>query len=203
VLACLISLATLAWIERKRWLSRRSAVWIAVLVCGAVALFAVVVPEVAEGYWGRVRQAFDTIQDSPDRALSGRLESWGTVLSFIFEHPVQTFFGIGYKTLPYTEHLGRRVIADNMYLSLLVETGALGLVALLALNAAILSTTWKAMRAGSFHGKWLFCFWIGESLQMLSGDILTYWRGLPIYFWVLAQAVRRSEWEVPRAGTSH
>jgi hypothetical protein len=25
---------------------------------------------------------------------------------------------------------------------------------------------------------------------MLTGDILTYWRILPLYFWVLAQAVR-------------
>ncbi|MEI9811455.1 MAG: hypothetical protein WDO18_01700 [Acidobacteriota bacterium] len=97
--------------------------------------------------------------------------------------------GIGYKTLPYTEHLGRPVIADNMYLSLLVETGVLGLLALLALNATILTTSWRAMKPGSLHGKWMFCFWAGESLQMLSGDILTYWRVLPIYFWVLAQAV--------------
>jgi hypothetical protein len=25
---------------------------------------------------------------------------------------------------------------------------------------------------------------------MLTGDILTYWRVLPVYFWVLAQAVK-------------
>jgi hypothetical protein len=28
---------------------------------------------------------------------------------------------------------------------------------------------------------------------MLSGDILTYWRVLPLYFWVLAQSVRAVE----------
>jgi hypothetical protein len=27
-------------------------------------------------------------------------------------------------------------------------------------------------------------------VQMLSGDLLTYWRVLPVYFWVLALAVR-------------
>jgi O-antigen ligase len=189
VIACLISLVTLAWIERERWFSRRSMIWITVLACVSIALFAVAVPEVAEGYWGRLQLTFDRIQDSPDSALSGRLESWGTVLRFIVEHPLQTFFGIGYKTLPYTQFLGRPVIVDNMYLSILVETGVFGLLALLALNAAILTTAWGAMRRGSIHGKWLFCFWIGESLQMLSGDILTYWRVLPLYFWVLAQAV--------------
>ncbi|MEP7274059.1 MAG: O-antigen ligase family protein, partial [Acidobacteriota bacterium] len=183
VIACLISLATLAWMERARWFSRRSSLWVALLVCAAVVLFAISVPEVAEGYWGRVQLAFGSIQDSPDRALSGRLESWTTVFGFILEHPLQTFFGIGYKTLPYTQFLGRSVIADNMYLSLLVETGVFGLLALLALNFAILVTAWKAQRLGSFYGKWLFCFWIGESLQMLSGDILTYWRVLPLYFW--------------------
>jgi len=61
---------------------------------------------------------------------------------------------------------------------------------------------WKAMRVGSIHGKWLFCFWLGESLQMLSGDILTYWRVLPLYFWVLAQAVAATETEAPRASSS-
>ena len=35
-------------------------------------------------------------------------------------------FGIGYKTLPYTDYLGSPVVADNMYLSLLVETGVAG-----------------------------------------------------------------------------
>lgn len=190
VIACLISLAVLAWIERARWFSRSSVLWISGFACAAVLLLAAAAPEVAEGYWGRLELTFGSFQDAPDRVLSGRLESWNTVLQFAAEHPVQTFFGIGYKTLPYTQHLGRPVIADNMYLSLLVETGVLGLLALLALNAAILTTAWRAMRAGSLHGKWLFCFWIGESLQMLSGDILTYWRVLPLYFWVLAQSVR-------------
>jgi O-antigen ligase len=202
VIACLISLAVLGLLERRRWFSRRSMIWITGLAAIAVTLFAVAVPEVAEGYWGRLLQAFNTIQDSPDRALSGRLESWTTVGGFILEHPLQTFFGIGYKTLPYTQYLGRPVIADNMYLSLLVETGVFGLASLLALNSAILVTAWRAMRAGSLHGKWLFCFWIGESLQMLSGDILTYWRVLPIYFWVLAQTVRATDPEAPRASST-
>ncbi len=190
VIACLISLIVLAGLERERWFRRRSAIWIAVLACVSIALFAITVPEVAEGYWGRLQLTVERIQAAPDSALSGRLESWATVLGFIVDHPLQTFFGIGYKTLPYTQHLGRPIIADNMYLSLLVETGVFGLLALLALNAAILWTAWRAARAGSLHGKWLFCFWIGESLQMLSGDILTYWRVLPLYFWALAIAVR-------------
>ena len=51
------------------------------------------------------------------------------------------FLGIGYKTLPYTEYLGRPIIADNMYLSLLVETGVFGLLAL--------GTVWRVRTRGS------------------------------------------------------
>ena len=35
----------------------------------------------------------------------------------------------------------------------------------------------------------MFCFWLGECFQMLSADMLTYWRVLPVYFLVLAWAV--------------
>ncbi len=199
VIACLISLTTLAILERRRWSSRSSILWTVSLAGVAVLLFAVVVPEAARGYWVRFLEAFSSIQDAPDRALSGRFESWSTVFGFIADHPVQILFGIGYKTLPYTEYLGHPIIADNMYLSLLVETGVFGLLALLALNVAILRTAWRAMRGGSLHGKWLFCFWVGESLQMLSGDILTYWRVLPLYFWVLAQACRSLNREAANA----
>jgi O-antigen ligase len=76
-----------------------------------------------------------------------------------------------------------------MYLSALIETGVLGLAALLFLNAAILRASWQALRADSFFGKWMFCFWVGETVQMFSADILTFWRVLPIYLWVLAQVV--------------
>jgi hypothetical protein len=31
---------------------------------------------------------------------------------------------------------------------------------------------------------------MGQVFQMLSGDLLTYWRVLPLYFWALAAAVR-------------
>jgi O-antigen ligase len=121
--------------------------------------------------------------------LSGRLETWQTLAGFIAEHPWQTALGIGYKTLPNTTYLGKPLIADNMYLSALIETGVIGLASLLFLNAAILRTTWRALRADSFFGKWMFCFWIGETVQMFSADILTFWRVLPIYLWVLAQVV--------------
>jgi O-antigen ligase len=106
-------------------------------------------------------------------------------------------FGIGYKTLPYSNFAGSAVIADNTYLSLLAETGVVGLISFLALNAAILRNAFRAARSANpraaFFGEWIFCFWAGEMVQMLSGDLITYWRVLPVYFWVLGTAVREAQ----------
>ncbi len=92
VFACLFSLGVLALIERRRWFTR-SALWVAGLASGAVITFASAVPEVAEGYWARFRGAFDNISDSPDQVLSGRLESWSTVLGFVSRSPAANDFG--------------------------------------------------------------------------------------------------------------
>ena len=188
VVAGAIACGALACLERRSWASRRVLAGLGILVLAAMVLFAVVLPEFATTYGQRIASVGE-IFASPDRILSGRLESWGTLAAFITDHPWQTLLGIGYKTLPQTDYLGKPLIADNMYLSMLVETGVYGLTALLGLNLAILAASWRALRAGSFYGKWMFCFWVGEVVQMLSADILTYWRVLPIYFWVLAQAV--------------
>ena len=81
-----------------------------------------------------------------------------------------------------------------LYPSLLVETGIAGLAALVWLNLSILRASARA--AGSadpqraFCGLWMLCFWTGQVVQMASGDLLTYWRVLPVYFFVLARAVR-------------
>ncbi len=165
---------------------------LAALALIAVTAFALALPEFAQTYWARAGFDWDSVFTSPDAVLSGRLESWRAIAGFVNEHPWQTLAGIGYKTLPYSQHFGKPVIADNMYLSMLVETGIFGLCALLAVNAAIMMVCSRAAKRGSFFGKWMFCFWAGEMFQMFAGDILTFWRVLPVYFWVLAQAVREA-----------
>jgi O-antigen ligase len=180
-----IGCVVLAILERRRWAHGRTYLIIGLAVATGIA-FLVAYPEFASAYLSR----FDTITSiSPNAALSGRLESWSTIGRVIVEHPVQVFLGIGYKTLPYTRYFGSPVIADNMYLSVLVETGVLGLLALLAVNTAIVGAAARAERRGSFFGRWMLCFWVGEMFQMLTGDVLTFWRVLPVFFWVLAQAV--------------
>jgi O-antigen ligase len=111
------------------------------------------------------------------------------------EHPWHAIFGIGYKTLPYSDFIGQTAIADNTYLSVLIETGIAGLVALLVWNVAVIRESYRAARSDdarqSFCGTWMVCFWSGQIVQMMSSDLLTYWRVLPVYLCVLALAVRR------------
>src|SRR6185295_973121 len=137
-------------------------------------------PAFAQMYWIRLSATVEFFFTATEGVLSGRVASWRTIIAWIAEHPWQTFLGIGYKTLPYTSHLGAPVVADNMYLSLLVETGIAGLAALVWLNVAIIKAAARAARSTdarrAFCGLWMLCFWFGEAAQMASGDLLTYWR---------------------------
>jgi len=145
-------------------------------------------------YWLRLSATAEYLFSATEGVLSGRVASWRTLLAWIEAHPWETIFGIGYKTLPYTDYLGAPVVADNMYLSLLVETGIAGLAALIWLNVSVLRAAGRATRSSdprrAFCATWILCFWAGEVVQMASGDLLTYWRVLPAYCFVLALAVR-------------
>jgi hypothetical protein len=187
-----IALCALAYVRRVRL--KRAIVTMAAcaLISGAVVYL--LFPSFAQSYWIRLAASFQYFWSSPEGILSGRVANWRILTAFLTAHPWHALFGIGYKTLPYSDFIGGAVIADNMYLSLLVETGVLGLGAFLLLNAAMLRAALRAARSSTrtaaFFGTWFFCFWAGETAQMFSGDLLTYWRVLPLYFWVLGVAVR-------------
>jgi hypothetical protein len=189
-----VALTALLYLERAQIrIGRLAAIAASCLAVGSLAAWQFF-PEVAWGYWQRLwhSQFFFTQTES---VLSGRVASWQAIAAFLAAHPWHAILGIGYKTLPYSDFMGQTIVADNMYLSLLVETGIVGLAAFFLLNFAILRTAWFAARRddsrASFFGTWIFCFWIGQLVQMLSGDLFTYWRVLPVYFWVLAMAARR------------
>jgi hypothetical protein len=184
LITVLIAGAVLAWHNRTRLHFGR----LMLVAAAAAVVTALVFPAFTRMYWLRLSATVEYFFSATEGVLSGRVASWRTVLGWIADHPWQTLLGIGYKTLPYTDHLGAPVIADNMYLSLLVETGIAGLAALVWLNVSILRAS--ARRADTFCGLWMLCFWFGESAQMASGDLLTYWRVLPVYFFVLALALR-------------
>jgi hypothetical protein len=180
-----VALAVLLWTNRRRVPLAKVTL---VAAAGALATWWIF-PAFAQAYWTRLTASTEFLFTSTNGVLSGRLTSWGTLWDWIAANPWRAFFGIGYKTLPYTQYLGTPVVADNMYLSLLVETGVAGLAALIWLNVAILRAAAKSARS-SFFGMWMLCFWSGQAVQMASGDLLTYWRVLPVYFWILALAVR-------------
>jgi O-antigen ligase len=185
----------LLYLRRDRINFRRLVLVALLILAAAVMTVSVVFPSFAHNYWIRLWLSFENFFSATNGILSGRLDSWRMLAGFLAEQPWHVLAGIGYKTLPYTDFVGHGVVADNMYLSLLVETGIAGLAVFLAFNFAILRAAWRAARSldsrTAFFGAWIFCFWIGEMVQMLSGDLFTYWRVLPVYFWALGVAVRR------------
>jgi O-antigen ligase len=190
----MVALTVLAWLNRRRLRLLNRAPALAVCLGAAALLTWKVFPAFIQMYWLRLQASAQYLFSSTEGVLSGRVASWRILTDWIAAHPWQLLFGVGYKTLPYSNYLGSTVIADNMYLSLLVETGIGGLAALVWLNVAILREARRAAQSPdarrSFFGAWMLCFWSGQVVQMASGDLLTYWRVLPVYFWVLALAVR-------------
>lgn len=186
-----VAMVALFWFHRDRIRWRRLAIG-ASLFAGGLILLRVASPVFSGAYWQRIAAAFEFFSESPNMVLSGRLQSWRTLLDFLASHPWHLLLGVGYKTLPYSDFIGATAIGDNTYLTLLAETGIVGLAAVIALNCAILVRAYRAARTGddlrSFCGVWMLCFWSGQVVQMFSADLLTYWRVLPVYLFVLALA---------------
>jgi len=190
----MVAMSVLAWLNRRRLRLLRRAPALAACLAGTSLLTWSIFPKFIQMYWLRLEASAQYLFSSTEGVLSGRVASWRILADWMVAHPWQLLFGVGYKTLPYSNYLGTAVVADNMYLSLLVETGIAGLAALVWMNVAILRAARRAAQAPdarrSFFGVWVLCFWSGQVVQMASGDLLTYWRVLPVYFWVLALAVR-------------
>ena len=168
---------------------------VAALAAGAAASY-FLFPAIVRLYWERLWSSAAYFFTYTEGIFSGRLASWRQLARFMLSHPPDIILGVGYKTLPYSGVAGSPIVADNMYLSLLVETGVVGLAVMLWFNFNILRAALRAARyrhpRASFFGSWIFCFWVGQMFQMLSGDLLTFWRVLPVYLWVLGMAVRFS-----------
>jgi len=197
VLNLLTAIAALIYLNRRRMrLGRLFLTAAGVALAGGLALGALL-PSVTAAYWMRLSNSVTYFFTETEGLLSGRVSSWRAVAEFLAQHPWHALFGVGYKTLPYSQYLGHAIITDNMYLSLLAETGIVGLAAMLWLSLQILKSARRAAASPDprrgFFGSWIFAFWAGQMVQMFSGDLLTYWRVLPLYFWVLAVAVRHED----------
>ncbi len=189
-------LAAVAWLRGRGLISWRAATVTAAGVLLPAALLLLIAPRETRGVaLPRLQHTTTESLKQPNLVLSHRVETWQFLASEVARQPWKYVIGIGYKTLPYTHYFGARRTADNMYLSLLVETGVLGLGAMLALCGFVLQKSYAWSRAPdptlSTLGLFLFPAWCGEMVQMLSGDILTYWRVVPVFFVVLGLAARR------------
>lgn len=201
-----ISLAAMVWVEGRRHgvMPKLGRLAVVIFTCaiGVGAALYWLLPEFLTVSLKRFWYSGVYFLEAPNLILSRRLESWSFLFDYLWRHPWHALFGIGYKTLPYSDFLGRTVVADNMYLSLLIETGVLGLAALLLLHFVVLRFTWRLARRPQqdlrrMLGLWMFCFWVALVVQMLSGDVLTYWRVLPAFFAALALAAREQDDENP------
>ena len=190
-----VALVVLLWLNRRRLRLRRLLIGAGVVGGSAFAILFGLLPIFARAYWLRISQSFSYFLESPNAILSGRVHSWEILGQFLLAHPWHAILGIGYKTLPYSDFIGQTAIADNTYLSMLVETGIAGFTALVIWNISVIRASYRAALSDdarrSFCGAWMLCFWMGQTVQMFSADLLTYWRVLPVYFCVLALAVRR------------
>ena len=196
LLALLVSGCALLFMERRdvridRWLAVTFAA-----VVGALTIAFLLAPDFTEAYFLRLWFTATDLFARPEIWLSGRWSNWSLLLNFLAEHPEKLLLGIGYGTLPHADVFGRTVVGDNMYLSTLVETGILGVAAMGAFLATLIGTTYRISRSddttASLVGTWLFCFWVGQLAQMLSVDVLTFWRVLPLYLGLLGMAAYRA-----------
>jgi len=196
VVNLMVALTALAWMRRKT-LAGRSVVTFVALTLAVSAASVLIAPQLLLPYGSRLQYSAVEFFSNPNEVLSKRLDTWNELGRFVLDHPTQVLLGVGYKSLPYTNYFSHPMVADNMYLAMLMETGLPGLLALLLLSAAILART-RRMALDSNDGlaglgRFLFCFWLGEMAQMLSGDILTFWRVTPVYLAILGLALRSAK----------
>jgi O-antigen ligase len=141
---------------------------------------------------GRLAEIFA----NPNVATSGRFDTWNHVLSIIIDNPQYLGFGIGYKTLTLTRLFHSEIIVDNGYLSLLLETGLVGLAGFLFFSGTILKTFFKLSYAQdhalAFWSAVLFSIWCGQLVQMLAVDAYTFWRNMVVFAALAAITLNRT-----------
>ena len=193
----LVTVCSFLILQRTLQIRKLAALLVLTVIFGFL-LYQVSPQVVANFFEWRVANLLEFWND-PSFATSGRWETWGRLITFFADHPWLLVFGIGYKSLPYTDLFGANLIADNGFLSLAFETGIIGLAAFLNLNWVIFRSLHRTSQHQNStircYATFMFAFWCGEMVQMMTGDIFTYWRNVIIYFALIAfvQRLSRSE----------
>ena len=122
---------------------------------------------------------------------------WLHIFDIIRENPQYLVFGIGYKTLSFTRLFHGAIIVDNGFLSLLVETGVLGLAGFLIFSGVILKTFFRLTQQNTgpvaFWAALMFAIWCGELVQLMAVDAYTFWRSMAILVALMALTMNRAE----------
>lgn len=106
-----------------------------------------------------------------DVATSNRLGNWAEYAKLIEHNPIT---GIGYKTL----FIGKGIPPDNTYLGTLVETGILGLAAMLGFLVSVLRRL--IVGARKYPPAWfILALWLGCIVEGITNDFLTFWGTTP------------------------
>jgi hypothetical protein len=109
----LVALVVLLWLNRKRVRWTRVGPVLAGFGGAAAFLTWKVFPAFAEIYWLRISATTEFLFSATEGVLSGRVESWRTLIEWLSTNPWQAVLGIGYKTLPYSDYLGMPLVAEK------------------------------------------------------------------------------------------
>jgi hypothetical protein len=237
------------WLQREKSFKLLSYALVPIL--GIMGIIFIISPAVFMNFFDWRLWSMLQFWDDPNFASSGRWNNWVFLAKSFAEHPERLIFGIGYKSVATTALFGKKVVADNAYLSTALETGILGLLTFLTFQVIFLRTLYREMwkeatvnlghpiskeptmngpaelvlvegrfpaikaspvqpprveghdllscvappittsdsNTPNFSAQFMFAFWIGEMVQMFTGDIFTYWRNLVLFFTVIAMAI--------------
>lgn len=119
---------------------------------------------------------------------SGRIGIWSSLIENFFSlNWIVILLGTGYKAS--TIHLGFGNLSDNNYLGALVQTGILGFVVFIVLNYKIITNMIKYKTNNIYikiYKDTVIFIWISNMIQMLTGDVITFYRNISLVFIFIA-----------------
>lgn len=122
--------------------------------------------EYLTSFWGRISGA------NQEDISSGRFTTWALLLGLVGDNPL---LGVGYRLS--TEKYG--LIPDNMFLSLSVETGVIGLLLYLSFLTSLCVLVYKNNRDK-------FALIIAYVISGIFIDISTFWVSVPFFLFTMA-----------------
>lgn len=122
--------------------------------------------EYLTSFWGRLSGA------NQEDISSGRFTTWALLLGLVGDNPL---LGVGYRLS--TEKYG--LIPDNMFLSLSVETGVIGLFLYLSFLTSLCVLVYKNNRDK-------FALIIAYVISGIFIDISTFWVSVPFFLFTMA-----------------